>query len=349
MVLHVNATLNHYLSSSQYPCSYDKLKRFPEFLKEINAILGKDIYRLVHPIVFKKGVIGLFVLNGNKRSIPYTNEEKAFLGILIGQGSFAIENALLLEDLTQRERFQREIEIAGMVQSSLLPQENPRFKGLDIDGICYPAAEVGGDYYDFFRLDGSTIGVVIADVTGKGSSAAFYMAVVKGMMLSLTPIYTSPKRLLIELNKRLFGRVDRQIFVTMTYAVIDMRKRILVFSRAGHNALIVRKQEDSSVHYFTPDGIGLGLEKGKVFDKTISESKMPLMRGDLFLFYTDGVSEAMNRRKEEFGDERLMRVVQEMDQNNSEKIRSKIIDAVHGFTGDTPQHDDITLVTLTVT
>jgi len=325
------------------------LKKFPEFLNDIEVILGKDTHRLLHPMVFKKKVIGIFLLDGNKTSISYTSEEQAFLGTLVGQSGFAIENALLLEDLTKRERFQREIEIAGMVQNGLLPQEKPQYKGLDIDGICIPAAEVGGDYYDFFQFDNSTFGIAIADVTGKGSSAAFYMAVVKGMMLSLTSIYKSPKRLLSELNKRLYGRVDRQIFITMIYAVIDMKKRTLTFSRAGHNELIVRKQEDASVQFFNPDGIGLGLEKGELFNRTISEIKMSMSQGDVYIFYTDGVNEAMNHRKEEFGDERLLEVIRKVEMKNSEEIRKKIINAVNTFTGNTPQHDDITLVTLTVT
>jgi len=347
--LHVNETLQRFLLSIEKPTPRETLKKFPEFLNDIEVILGKDTHRLLHPMVFKKKVIGIFLLDGNKTSISYTSEEQAFLGTLVGQSGFAIENALLLEDLTKRERFQREIEIAGMVQNGLLPQEKPEYKGLDIDGICIPAAEVGGDYYDFFQLDKSTFGITIADVTGKGSSAAFYMAVVKGMMLSLTSIYLSPKQLLRELNKRLYGRVDRQIFITMTYAVIDMKKRTLTFSRAGHNALIVRKQEDASVKFFNPDGIGLGLEKGELFNRTISESKMSLSKGDVFLFYTDGVNEAMNHRKEEFGDERLMKVISEEKAQNSEEMRKKIIKAVNTFTESTPQHDDITLVTITVT
>ncbi len=347
--LHVNETLQRFLLSIEKPTPRETLKKFPEFLNDIEVILGKDTHRLLHPMVFKKKVIGIFLLDGNKTSISYTSEEQAFLGTLVGQSGFAIENALLLEDLTKRERFQREIEIAGMVQNGLLPQEKPQYKGLDIDGICIPAAEVGGDYYDFFQFDNSTFGIAIADVTGKGSSAAFYMAVVKGMMLSLTSIYKSPKRLLSELNKRLYGRVDRQIFITMIYAVIDMKKRTLTFSRAGHNELIVRKQEDASVQFFNPDGIGLGLEKGELFNRTISEIKMSMSQGDVYIFYTDGVNEAMNHRKEEFGDERLLEVIRKVEMKNSEEIRKKIINAVNTFTGNTPQHDDITLVTLTVT
>jgi serine phosphatase RsbU (regulator of sigma subunit)/HAMP domain-containing protein len=336
------------LASNQEPYSVQKLETYPEFMRQLVSVLMEDEKRLVCPIVFKKHVIGLFILDGNRNQQPYTDEEKIFLSTLMRQGSLAIENAILLEDLTERERFQREIEIAGMVQQGLLPQENPQIPELDIDGICQAAAEVGGDYYDFFELNDNMLGIAIADVTGKGSSAAFYMAVVKGMMISLTSIYTSPQKLLSELNKRLFGRVDRRIFITMTYAVIDLKRKRLAASRAGHNALIVRKHKDATVQCFTPDGIGLGLERGDLFDETIAEWETGLDKGDIFLFYTDGISEAMNAKNEEFGEKRILDVLKNLDGQDSKTVRKRIVGAVHEFIGDTPQHDDMTLVTLTV-
>ena len=142
----------------------------------------------------------------------------------------AIENALLLNELTEQERLKRELEIARTVQNSLLPQSNPEISGLDIDGLCIPATEIGGDYFDFFPLDNHTLGIAIADVTGKGTSAAFYMAVVKGIMLSLTPIFSSPQQLLSELNRRLYGTMERKIFVTMIYGIFDIKKNKLTLT-----------------------------------------------------------------------------------------------------------------------
>ena len=326
--------------------SLDRLADHPQARDQLRSVLAVDDRALVSPIIVKEELIGLFVLDGRQTKAPYSAEEKAFLETLISQGGFAIENALLLEDLTEQERLQRELEIARRVQQSLLPQQNPRVNGLDIDGVCIPATEVGGDYYDFFPIDDHTLGIAIADVTGKGTSASFYMAVVKGMMLSLVSIFTSPKQLLVELNRRLYGVMDRTMFVTMTYAVVDLKKRRLTFARAGHNALIVRNAEKSDVDCFIPPGLGIGLDEGSLFAKEISEEHIQLKRGDILILYTDGISEAMNAQKEEFGEHRLVNCVKEVDHQNAHTVRENIIRTVMDFVEDTPQHDDMTMVIL---
>ncbi|UCE07927.1 MAG: PP2C family protein-serine/threonine phosphatase, partial [bacterium] len=216
----------------------------------------------------------------------------------------------------------------------------------DLASICIPAMEVGGDHYDYFVLDDHTLGIVIADVTGKGTSAAFYMAVVKGLMLSLASIYSSPGPLLKELNRRLFGIMDRKVFISMFYATANMRKKVIKFARAGHNALIMRNSKNARIEILTPKGIGLGLAHNGLFDQHISEQKIDFQPGDTFLFYTDGISEAMSEQLEELGEQRLVQVVAELKDGNANHIREGIIQAVDQFVRNAPQHDDITLVTL---
>jgi len=331
------------------PNVLDHFKENIEFYNQLNSIDGLSQHALLAPIIIQTGVKGFFLLDGNPKDIPYHEDEKKFFGTLFSQCNFAIENALLLEELTEQERMQQELVIARMVQQSLLPQQNPQMPGLDIDGICIPAKEVGGDYYDYFKINDHTLGIAIADVSGKGTSASFYMAVVKGMMLSLTSILTSPKQLLIELNKQLYNVMDRNMFVTMSYATIDTHNKILTFARAGHNALLMRKRKKSGTESLTPAGIGLGLEKGYQFKKNISEQRIHFDMGDVFLFYTDGISEAMNIQKEEFGEHRLVDLMNQTDHQNAQHIREDIIHKVHHFVNDEPQHDDITMVILRAT
>ena len=318
----------------------------PEFLVQINKIEEISPHALLIPLNIQTGVIGLFLLDGNPKNVPYTKDEEKLLSTLIGQSSFAIENALLIEELTEQERLQRELEIARGIQKSLLPQQTPHIVGLDIDGICLPATEIGGDYYDYFVINDHTVGIAIADVTGKGTSAAFYMAVVKGMMLSLTSIHASPRKLMSDLNRRLYGVMGRNMFVTMSYAIVDTKKKNLSLARAGHNALIMQDSQKSIVERLAPGGIGLGLEKGNKFDRTIIERNIPFKTGDTFVFYTDGISEAMNDQKEEFGEERLLELVAKTDHHSAQQIRENIIDAVDHFVKDAPQYDDITMVIL---
>jgi len=349
ITLDCSQSLCKYFQTTPNPQPLSNFRNYSEFLDQLKIIKEIRDYSLISPIIIKEVVIGLFLLSAKKREVPYTKGEKKFLSTLIRQGGFAIENALLYEDLTEQERLKRELEIARLVQQKLLPQTKPQIAGLDIDGVCIPAAEIGGDYYDYFLINNHTIGIAIADVTGKGTSAAFYMAVVKGIMLSLTSIFTSPKQLLSELNRRLYGKMDRKIFITMIYAIIDLRKKVLKFARAGHNALIVRNAENSSVECLTPDGIGLGLEQGDLFDSTISEQHIKFQTGDAFIFYTDGISEAMNGQREEFGEERLVDIIVQTNHQSSAFIRERIIDTINTFAQGAPQHDDITMVTVTAT
>jgi serine phosphatase RsbU (regulator of sigma subunit)/HAMP domain-containing protein/preprotein translocase subunit YajC len=334
---------------SRKPLTQKDFEAHPELLSLFDKLETITENALICPLISKDKVLGILILGESNQNKPYSAGEISFLNTLLARGSVAIENALLYEELTEQERLKHELGIARNVQLNLLPQKNPQISGLDIDGICIPATEVGGDYFDYFVLDNHTLGVVVADVTGKGTSAAFYMAVVKGIMLSLASIYASPGQLLKELNRRLFGIMDRKVFITMIYAIVDVRKKILKFARAGHNALIMRNSKNSKIECLTPKGIGLGLAHDSLFDQHISEQTIHFQPGDTFLFYTDGISEAMNEGLEEFSEQRLVEIVAQLKDGNAQQLRKRIIQAIDQFVQEAPQHDDITLVTLKAT
>src|SRR5262249_26317494 len=144
----------------------------------------------------------------------------------------------LLHVQREKQRLDDELRIAREIQKSLLPVEPPRLAGLGVADLCEPAREVGGDYYDFFEIAPRQLGVLIADVSGKGTSAALYMAELKGLMLALSHTEPSPRKLLVDVNRRLAAHLDNRSFITMTYAVIDLDARTLTCARAGHTPLI---------------------------------------------------------------------------------------------------------------
>src|SRR6185436_2768882 len=144
---------------------------------------------------------------------------------------------LLLEQIEKR-RLEEELRIARTIQMSLLPQGNLSVPGMSISALCDPALEVGGDYYDLLPLGDGRLGLLIADVAGKGTSAALYMAELKGLMLSLSRIHTSPRKLLIEADRIIAHHLDSRSFITMIYAVVDVKKRELTCARAGHTPFI---------------------------------------------------------------------------------------------------------------
>jgi sigma-B regulation protein RsbU (phosphoserine phosphatase) len=259
----------------------------------------------------------------------------------------------LLIQAAEKKRLEEELRIAHEIQMSLLPQGPLLMAGLSVTALCVPAREVGGDYYDFLPLDAHRVGVLIADVSGKGTSAALYMAELKGLVLSLSEIHTSPRDLLVAANRIIAKHLDARSFITMTYAVIDLRTRTMTYARAGHTPLIY--VPGAGVHsrraqILVPDGMVLGLkiDNGEMFERLLEESTIPLNPGDLYLFFTDGISEAMNARDDLFGEQRLGELVESHAHLPSDQLRERMLREIAAFVGDAPQHDDMTMILLKV-
>ncbi|HYN05629.1 MAG TPA: SpoIIE family protein phosphatase [Vicinamibacteria bacterium] len=255
---------------------------------------------------------------------------------------------LMLEQ-GEKERLEEELRIARQIQMSLLPAQGVAgLPGVRVAALCLPAAEVGGDYYDLLPLGETRMGVLVADVSGKGTSAALYMAELKGLVLSLSRIYLSPAKLLSEANRILAAHMDSRSFVTMTYAVVDTAARRMRYARAGHNPLIHFQARTGLTRVLTPAGLGLGLDPGDRFDQILEEDEVALDPGDFFLFFTDGLSEAMNAGAELFGEGRLRRILEDSSRLTSEELKERILEEVRRFVGDADPHDDMTLVVLKI-
>ncbi|MBI3263295.1 MAG: SpoIIE family protein phosphatase [Acidobacteria bacterium] len=259
----------------------------------------------------------------------------------------------LLRQAEEKKRLEEELRIARRIQTSLLPRGQLRVPGLTIHAMCEPAREVGGDYYDFFPLDEHRLGILIADVSGKGTSAAFYMAELKGLMLSLTRIHRSPRQLLIEADRIIAEHLDSRSFITLIYAVLDLDARTLTYCRAGHTPLIYRTSgcsPDARTRVLAPDGLvlGLKLDQGEKFRDLLEESELSLQTGDVLVLYTDGLSEAMNADADCFGDGRLSALVDEHGHLPFDELRERILRDITAFVGDAPQHDDMTMILIRV-
>jgi sigma-B regulation protein RsbU (phosphoserine phosphatase) len=267
----------------------------------------------------------------------------------------------LLRQAAEKKRLEEELRIAHEIQMSLLPQGPLGIPGLSVTALCVPAREVGGDYYDFLRIDDHRLGVLIADVSGKGTSAALYMAELKGLMLSLSRVYTSPRELLITANRIIAEHLDARSFITMTYAVIDLRRATMTYARAGHTPLIAlqrhasgaggtRSNVTAQVQVLAPDGmvLGLNIDDGRTFERILEERTVSLSDGDLYLFFTDGITEAMNAGDDCFGEQRLGRIVEQHADLPSEELRERVLREIEAFVGDAPQHDDMTMILLRI-
>ena len=263
----------------------------------------------------------------------------------------SIENLLLTA--AEKKRLEEELRIARQIQTSLLPRGPLDFPGIDMTALCVPAREVGGDYYDFFHVGDRQLGILIADVSGKGTSAALYMAELKGLMLSLSQIYTSPRQLLMEVNRIISGNLDTRSFITMTYGVLDLNAGVMTFARAGHTPLVYLRGDGTKggAQVLTPSGIVVGLRipgATEKFAELLEEAQVKLHKGDVLVLYTDGITEAMDAGQDLFGDERLGRLITEHGHLDTSDLRERILREIEAFVGGADQHDDMTMILIKI-
>jgi sigma-B regulation protein RsbU (phosphoserine phosphatase) len=276
-----------------------------------------------------------------------TNDQLGDLADSFNRMSGSIEHLLHVQ--REKQRLDDELRIARDIQKSLLPTTLPALAGLTVADLCEPAREVGGDYYDFFELGGRRIGVLVADVSGKGTSAALYMAELKGLMLALSHAEPSPRKLLIDVNRRLVDQLDNRSFITMTYAVIDLDAGTLTCARAGHTPLIVVSGGKSDV--IVPQGMVVGLRipgAERRFEDLLQDHTREIRPGDLVVLYTDGITEAMDAEGELFGDAALARVLAANHHLEVAGIRERVLREVRAFVGDAEPHDDMTMIVLKI-
>jgi sigma-B regulation protein RsbU (phosphoserine phosphatase) len=260
----------------------------------------------------------------------------------------------LIRENAEKARMEQEMLAAREIQQKLLPSGPMTVPGIAVTAFCEPAREVAGDYFDFLPISPTKLGVLIADVSGKGLPAGLYMAQLKVLVQSLARTHTSPREFLKAVNRVVADNIDSKSFITMSYGVIDLDLKQMAFARAGHCPLIrvpgaapagLRRSE-----LIAPDGLVLGLkiDDGAMFDRMVEEVMVPLAPGDLIVFYTDGISETMNDAFDCYGEPRLAKVLEQYAHLPFEQLRSFIFADLRAFAGDADQHDDMTMILLKV-
>ena len=247
----------------------------------------------------------------------------------------------------ERERIQAEFDVARRAQEQMLPATPPDLPGTSIASFCRPARQVGGDLYDFVTMSDGSVGITVADVSGKGVPAALVMTITKGLLLAASDGRSEPLEILADVNAGIHSLGNRSVFVTMLFGVFDPAARTFQFVRAGHTPLVWRKATGEVVS-LSPRGIGIGMTSPRSFSKLCERQTITTTPGDFLILYSDGVNEAMNERTEEFGDERLLTIVRDQitSATTAEEARAILVNAVDEFRGTAPAHDDMTLVVL---
>jgi len=299
------------------------------------------------PLTLKSRLMGIISLSGKRSEEPYSRADLQLLSAVASQTGLALENAELTEsvrhEIAQRERLDRELEIAREVQQRLFPQKLPLVNGLDFAGYCRPAEGVGGDYYDFIHLPDTSLGIAVGDVSGKGIAAALMMASLQASLRGQTikPCETLSE-MISNINGLMYDASAENRYATFFYAQYYPATRALRYVNAGHNPpMVLRGKEFIRL---TEGGTVVGLFSESPF----VEGFVQLEKGDIVVAFTDGISEAMNGADEEFDEDRLMAVMKKMDGRTAAEIISRILIEVDGFTAGAKQNDDMTLVVVRV-
>jgi sigma-B regulation protein RsbU (phosphoserine phosphatase) len=247
-------------------------------------------------------------------------------------------------EMAQRERLKRELEIAQEVQEHLFPQRLPHILGLDYCGRCRPAREVGGDYYDFLELPEGRLGIAIGDVSGKGIGAALMMASLEASLRGQASVGHDLAELMKRVNSLVYEASSANRYATLFYAEYDPRNRQLSYVNAGHNPpFVLRKAATGQVLRLETGGPVIGL-----IQQRYQQESFPLVPGDLVVLFTDGISESMNVREEEWGEDRLIELAKTCHGLPASEVMARILSAAEAFAAGASQHDDMTLVVLRV-
>ena len=259
-------------------------------------------------------------------------------------GGFAVLNFLLALELAEKLLTKGELEIARAIQFSLYPESSPALAHLDISSYFEPAQDVGGDYYDFALEGQKRFTVIMGDVSGKGIPAALYAMKLQALFELLGKSELGPKEMLVEMNDVISERIERNYFITAVVGVVDLENQKLAIARAGHNHPLHFSSQTQQTSWLKPNGIGIGMRKGETFGGLLEEQDVTLAPGDVLLFYTDGVSEAMNASSETYGYDAMANVVKANAHLPAAQIKERILESVNAFRQGTPFADDATLV-----
>jgi serine phosphatase RsbU (regulator of sigma subunit) len=313
--------------------------------QKAERLISEGVYTII-PMLVKTKVVGLLLFGLKHSGSHFAGKDLELLWAAANQAAISIENARLYKSEVEKQKIERDLDLARKIQQGLLPQCIPDMNGLDICGEMIPAMQVGGDYFDLIQISDSKLFVVVGDVSGKGLSASLYMTKLQTMIKLSCTSDKSPKDILIDINRRIYEEMDKSSFVTITLALFDLEKQTLTFCRAGH--MPVLQATNGTVQSYRTQGLGVGIERGIVFEKSLVEEKVKLSSGQIYAFFTDGVTEAMNEKNELFGDENLNKILKNKSKASSSEVLNEIWSSIQSFRGEAEVNDDMTMVVVKV-
>ncbi len=317
----------------------------PRVVKQDDESL-KIVSLIIVPMIFRGELYGVLALANPIGEKSFSETDFSLAMSLAEQGALAINNTSVVSALIEKNKLDFDLRLASSVQRYLLPSSLPNISGLDFAVNYIPQQLIGGDFYDFINLPDGILGVVIADVSGKGISAAILMALCQTKMKYIACNNPhSPAEALKKLNAEMVKAMREDMFITMIYATISADGSTVKLSRAGHEAALFYKSRDGKVEEIRPSGMAVGMVESELFDSSVGEISFKLESGDALTLYTDGISEAQNSSGEEFSKIRLEKILQNLNTKTAAEINEGMISEMEKFSKGA-KSDDITLLTI---
>ena len=317
----------------------DKTKNLSRHMSAMRGSRYRSV--LAFPISVKGETIGTLAL---LKELPdgFNKEMTRIVSAFANQAGISIENFRLMEEAFQNERYKEELKIAKNVQKSLLPEKLEQDEEYEIAAFSESADEVGGDYYDTIRVNDHQVAMIIADVSGKGTTAAFHMSQMKGIFHSLAQQEPDPKEFMVRANQALIYCLERGSFISATYFVVNARLRKIGYARAGHCPVLYYSIQTGTAQYLKDKGKALGMIKSRDYCNHIEANEIAYVPGDIMVLYTDGITEAKNSKGDEFGSDQLLQTLLEVKEKTSREIQEHLINRLYEFSGSKEINDDYT-------
>jgi len=324
------------------PIGYDEIISRISKDEEAELLNELNCYLLI-PLAHRGDLNGILCLGNKLTRTSFSAEDATLLNVLSDQIAIALENIDLYQAKLEKQHIEKEISVAREIQKMLLPYQIPKGKNFEISAMNIPSKEVGGDYYDFIQLDNNHIGLAIGDISGKGIPGAMLMSNLQAPLRASVWQFHEPADVMNRINNQIANTTSSEKFATFFYGILNSRKLTFTFTNAGHNYPIIKKRNGQ--YYNLTDG---GLVIGVKPDFEYSQTKMNLSPGDTMVFYTDGITEALNPQIEEFGEQKLLDIIINYPYRSAEELRNHIYEEMIRFTKGESQYDDLTLIVLQI-
>lgn len=304
---------------------------------------------IVAPVLFQDELIAVLAVANPVDGVAFNDTDFSLVESLAEQVGLAVHNSDAMHLQLEKNRIDLELELASNIQNLLLPEHFPASNKLEFASHYSAAQKIGGDLYDVFELNDDQFGVAIADVSGKGIPASILMAICQTNLRHFSRLHNSPAEVLRAINASMEHTVRNDMFITIIYAIVDLKAENITLARAGHEPPIWYHSSNGDrpvTECVRSPGMALAMAPPEIFDKTINDTVIPFARGDSMLFYTDGVTESVNAQGEEYSSGRLLDIFQSNGADSAQTALDHLVDSVHRFSDDKGQLDDLTLIVM---